>query len=78
MRMRCGLEFAFALHSHQCELPKSLASHANSHSHRITSPGDYTVNASNFGPHGNFEPFLARSVASLGEFCAKDEQNRLC
>ncbi len=25
-------------HSHQCELPKILALHANSHSHRITSP----------------------------------------
>jgi hypothetical protein len=40
MRMRCGLEFAFASHLHQCELPKILASHANLHSHlhRITSP----------------------------------------
>ncbi len=38
MRMRCGLEFAFASHSRQCELPEYLASHANSHSHRITSP----------------------------------------
>jgi hypothetical protein len=37
-----------------------------------------TVKASNFGPHGNFEPFLARSVASFGEFCHKNEQNRLC
>ncbi len=36
-----------------------------------------TVKASNFGPHGNFGPFLARSVASLGEFCVKNEQNRL-
>ncbi len=38
----------------------------------------FTVKASNFGPHENFEPFLARSLASLGEFCAKNEQNRLC
>jgi hypothetical protein len=30
-----------------------------------------TVKASNFGTHGNFGPFLARSVAYLGEFCAK-------
>jgi hypothetical protein len=30
----------------------------------------YTVKASNFGPHENFGPFLARSIASLGEFCA--------
>ncbi len=37
-----------------------------------------TVKASNFGPHGNLGPFLANSVASLGEFCAKNEENRLC
>jgi hypothetical protein len=37
-----------------------------------------TMKASNFGPHGNFEPFLVRPVASLGELCAKNEQNRLC
>jgi hypothetical protein len=35
------------------------------------------VKASNFGPHVNFGPFLARSIASLGEFCAKNEQNGL-
>jgi hypothetical protein len=34
----------------------------------------YTVKASNFGPHGNFGPFLPRSVASSGEFCAKNEK----
>jgi hypothetical protein len=37
-----------------------------------------TVKAPNFGPHGNFGPFLARSVASLNEFCAKNEQNQSC
>ncbi len=34
-----------------------------------------TVKASNFGPHGNFAPFTARFVASLGKFCAKNESN---
>ncbi len=38
----------------------------------------HTVKASNFGPHGNFGPYLARSVAHLSEYCAKNEQNRLC
>jgi hypothetical protein len=38
-----------------------------------------TVKVSNFGPHRNFGPFLARFVASLGEFCAKKlKMNRLC
>jgi hypothetical protein len=36
-----------------------------------------TVEASNFGPHGNFGLLLARSVASLGESCTKNEQNRV-
>jgi hypothetical protein len=44
----------------------------------IASPSEITIKASNFGPHGNFGPLLARSVASLGEFCAKNEQNQLC
>jgi hypothetical protein len=30
-----------------------------------------TVKASNVGPHGNFEPFLARSAPSVGESCIK-------
>jgi hypothetical protein len=31
-----------------------------------------TVKAPNFAPHGNFGPFLARSIACLGEFlCQK-------
>ncbi len=36
-----------------------------------------TVKASNFEPHGNFGPILARSVASLGDLCTKNEQNRV-
>jgi hypothetical protein len=28
-----------------------------------------------FEPHGNFGPFLASSVASLDELCAKNEQS---
>jgi hypothetical protein len=38
----------------------------------------HTVIASNFGPHGNAGPFLANSVASLGELSTKNEQNRFC
>jgi hypothetical protein len=38
----------------------------------------YTVKASNFGPHGNFLPFLARSVVSLGISCSKNDQNVVC
>jgi hypothetical protein len=34
-----------------------------------------TVNASAFEIHGNL---LARSVASQGEICTKNEQNRVC
>ncbi len=37
-----------------------------------------TVRASNFGPHGNFGPFLGGSVASLDESWTKNEQNRMC
>jgi hypothetical protein len=37
----------------------------------------HTVKASNFGSHRNIGPFLARSVASSAEFCAKNDQNRL-
>jgi hypothetical protein len=37
-----------------------------------------TVKACNFGPHGNFGPLLARSVAVLGELRIKNEQNRVC
>ncbi len=37
----------------------------------------HTVRASNFGPHGNFGPFLASSVASLDESCTKNEQNQI-
>ncbi len=37
-----------------------------------------TVKASNVGPHGKIEPFLVKFVASLGEFCTKNEQNQLC
>jgi hypothetical protein len=33
----------------------------------------YTVKVSNFEPHGNFGPFLARFVASLDELCTKNE-----
>jgi hypothetical protein len=32
-----------------------------------------TVKALNFGPHGNFELFLASSVASVDESCTKNE-----
>jgi hypothetical protein len=32
----------------------------------------------NFGPLGNFAPFLAISVASLDQLCTKNEQNRIC
>ncbi len=34
-----------------------------------------TVKGSNFRPHGNFWPFLARFVASLGWIITKNEQN---
>jgi hypothetical protein len=37
-----------------------------------------TVKAFNFGPQGNFGPFLASSGASLNELWAKNEQNRIC
>ncbi len=37
-----------------------------------------TVKASNFGPHGNFAIFLASSVTSVDESCAKNEQNWIC
>jgi hypothetical protein len=37
----------------------------------------HTVKASNFGPHGNFGPFLASSVFFPNEFCTKNEQNRI-
>jgi hypothetical protein len=36
------------------------------------------VKAPNFGPHGNFELFLAMSVASEDESCTENEQNRSC
>ncbi len=32
-----------------------------------------TIKPSNFAPHGNFGPILARSVASLDELCTKHE-----
>jgi hypothetical protein len=38
--------------------------------------GMRTVKASNFAPHQNFGPILARSVASLGQLCTKNEQNK--
>jgi hypothetical protein len=39
--LKCECNADWNSHSHRCELPKILASHANSHSHshRITSPG---------------------------------------
>jgi hypothetical protein len=37
-----------------------------------------TVKASNFRHHGNLEPVLASSVASLDEICIENEQNRVC
>jgi hypothetical protein len=36
-----------------------------------------TVQASNFGSHGNWTIF-ASSVVSLHESCTKNEQNRIC
>ncbi len=38
---------------------------------------DATVKASNFAPHGNFGPILARSVAAFDEFCTKHEQKKV-
>jgi hypothetical protein len=36
-----------------------------------------TVKSINFPPHGNSVPFLARSVARLGEFSSVNEQNQI-
>jgi hypothetical protein len=46
--------------------------------HRILSLLSCTVEASSFAPHGNFGHILAKSVASVGEFCTKHEQNKVC
>ncbi len=40
-------------------------------------PSIYTVKVSNFGPHGNFGPFFASSVASFDESCTKYEQKQI-
>ncbi len=69
MQMRCGLEFA--LHLHQCKLPKFLASHANSHSHGITSPGSsHCKRVSGF-------PISTFSCASGARFCAPLEKKSI-
>ncbi len=44
----------------------------------VKSSWEVTIEASNFGPHGNFGPYLASSVASLDESRAKIEKNRVC
>ncbi len=36
-----------------------------------------TAKASNFGPRGNFESFLAASVSSLDKLCTKNEQHQI-
>ncbi len=62
---------------HECRLntrqPFFLSSHLQS---IVVDTLWNTVKASYFGPQENVEPFSARSVASLGEFCAKNEKKR--
>jgi hypothetical protein len=63
--------------STQNHILEAIHSAASSNTQALSGPLKLPQKTSDFEPHGNFEPFLASSVASLDEICTKNEQNKI-